>query len=104
GGTVILSETPEAIGAEHIIAAQAVSTEVADDFLKLIEAYETRMKAEGSDYRKGNPSPGNIRGGLTTLEEKSLGCIRKAGSTPLVEVVAYAERPTKRGFVFMDSP
>jgi len=104
GGTVILSETTEAIGAEHIIASRAVSKKVADDFLAIIEAYETRMKAEGSDFRKGNPSPGNIRGGLTTLDEKSLGCIKKAGSTPLTEVVAYAHRPTQKGFVFMDSP
>lgn len=104
GGTVILSETTEAIGAEHILAARAVSKKVAEEFLALIEAYETRMKAEGSDYRKGNPSPGNIRGGLTTLDEKSLGCIKKAGSTPLTEVIAYAERPTQKGFVFMDSP
>lgn len=104
GGTVILSETTEAIGAEHIIAARAVSKKVAEDFLAVVAAYETRMKAEGSDFRKGNPSPGNIRGGLTTLDEKSLGCIKKAGSTPLTEVVGYAERPTKKGFVFMDSP
>lgn len=104
GGTVILSETTEAIGAEHILAARAVSPEVAEDFLAIIRSYETRMKAEGSDFRKGNPSPGNIRGGLTTLDEKSLGCIKKGGSTPLREVVGYAVRPKEKGFVFMDTP
>lgn len=104
GATVVLSETPEAIGAEHVIAANAASPEVAADFLRVVEAYEARMRQTGEEYRKGNPSPGNMRGGLTTLEEKSLGCIRKAGSTPLQEVVPYAVRPRRRGFVFMDTP
>lgn len=104
GGTVILAETTEAIGAEHILAAQAITPEVGQKFLDIVEAYERRMKASGSDYRMGNPSPGNKRGGLTTLEEKSLGCIKKGGTTPLMEVVRYADRPTKKGFVFMDTP
>lgn len=104
GGTVILSETTEAIGAEHILAAQAINPQVAADFLKIIESYEARMKATGTDIRSANPSPGNIRGGLTTLDEKSLGCIKKGGSTPLMEVIGYSERPTKRGFIFMDTP
>ena len=104
GGTVILSETPEAIGAEHILARQAESPEVAAAFLRIIAQYEERIKAAGSDIRSANPSPGNVRGGLTTLDEKSLGCIKKGGSTPLREVLRYAERPTKKGFVFMDTP
>ena len=104
GGTVILSETPEAIGAEHILVRQAASPEVAADFMRILTAYEARMKETGDDYRAGNPSPGNKRGGLTTLDEKSLGCIKKGGSTPLMEVVPYAVRPTRKGFVFMDSP
>jgi len=104
GGTVILSETTEAIGAEHILAARAVSPEVARAFLDLITAYETRMLATGEDIRSANPAPGNIKGGLTTLDEKSLGCIKKAGSSPLREVVRYAERPKELGFVFMDTP
>jgi len=104
GGTAMLSETTEAIGAEHILAARAISKSVAEDFLAIVAEYEARMKAEGADYRKGNPSPGNIRGGLTTLDEKSLGCIKKGGSTPLMEVVRYAVRPAKKGFVFMDTP
>lgn len=104
GGTVILSETPEAIGAEHILVRQAASAEVARDFMRILTAYEARIKETGEEYRSGNPSPGNIRGGLTTLEEKSLGCIKKAGSTPLVEVVPYAVAPRRKGFVFMDTP
>src|SRR5690606_33994888 len=58
----------------------------------------------GEDIRSANPSPGNVKGGLTTLDEKSLGCIKKGGSTPLREVVRYADRPKERGFVFMDTP
>lgn len=104
GGTVILSETTEAIGAEHLLAARAVSPEVARAFLDIIAAYEARMVATGEDIRSANPAPGNIKGGLTTLDEKSLGCIKKAGSTPLREVVRYADRPKERGFVFMDTP
>lgn len=62
------------------------------------------MLATGEDIRAANPAPGNIKGGLTTLDEKSLGCIKKAGSSPLREVVPYAHRPKERGFVFMDTP
>lgn len=104
GGTVILAETTEAIGAEHILAAQAATPEVGRAFLRIVARYEERMRASGSDFRMGNPSPGNKRGGLTTLDEKSLGCIKKGGSTPLKEVIGYAHRPTERGFVFMDTP
>lgn len=104
GGSVMLSETPEAIGAEHILVRNAASPKVAADFMEILTAYETRMKETGEEYRTGNPSPGNIRGGLTTLDEKSLGCIKKAGSTPLQEVIPYAAAPTKKGFVFMDTP
>lgn len=104
GGTVILSETTEAIGAEHILARQATTPEVAQAFLDIVAAYEARMLATGEDVRSANPSPGNVKGGLTTLDEKSLGCIKKGGSTPLKEVVGYAFRPKERGFVFMDTP
>ncbi|MEW9670882.1 UxaA family hydrolase [Ammoniphilus sp. 3BR4] len=104
GGTVVLSETTEAIGAEHILARSAANQETAEKFLRIVATYEARMRAIGEDVRACNPTPGNIRGGLTTLEEKSLGCIKKGGSTPLVEVVGYAERPTRKGLVFMDTP
>jgi len=104
GGTVVLSETPEAIGAEHILVRNAATPEVGAAFMRILTRYEERMKKTGSEYRLGNPSPGNKRGGLTTLDEKSLGCIRKGGTTPLREVVEYACRPREKGFVFMDTP
>src|SRR5699024_4769078 len=86
GGTSILAETTEAIGAEHILANQAVNREVGDRFLNIVRKYEQRIKETGEDIRSANPTPGNMAGGLTTLEEKSLGCIKKGGSTKLMEV------------------
>jgi altronate dehydratase large subunit len=65
---------------------------------------ENRAIKMGVDIRKGNPSPGNIKGGLSTLEEKSLGAASKAGSRPLQELVNYAETPTRKGLVWMDTP
>ncbi|AOH56445.1 hydrolase [Peribacillus muralis] len=104
GGTSILAETTEAIGAEHILANRAVNPEVGRKFLEIIKEYEERIKATGEDIRSANPTPGNMAGGLTTLEEKSLGCIKKGGDEILMEVVDYAESPTKKGFIFMDTP
>lgn len=104
GGTSILAETPETIGGEHIIAKNASSPEVSEDFLKMVRKYEKRIKDTGEDIRSANPSPGNMAGGLTTLEEKSLGCIKKGGNTPLIEAIDYAKAPSKKGFIFMDTP
>jgi len=104
GGTSILAETTEAIGAEHILANQAVNREVGDRFLNIVRKYEQRIKETGEDIRSANPTPGNMAGGLTTLEEKSLGCIKKGGSTKLMEVIDYAKSPTEKGFIFMDTP
>ncbi|QQK78822.1 UxaA family hydrolase [Salicibibacter cibi] len=104
GGTSILAETPEAIGAEHILAKRSVSEEVSEQFLKIVDDYESRALAIGEDVRSANPSPGNITGGLTTLEEKSLGCIKKGGTAPLQEVIPYSGKPEKKGFIFMDTP
>ncbi|WP_085522230.1 UxaA family hydrolase [Tuberibacillus sp. Marseille-P3662] len=104
GGTSILAETTEAIGAEHILAERAINSEVSRDFLNRVKTYEERVKAVGEDVRSANPSPGNIAGGLTTLEEKSLGCIKKGGNSPLREVLNYAHEPSEKGFVFMDTP
>lgn len=103
-GTSILAETTEAIGAEHIIAERAVHPKVSAKFIDMVKEYEERIKETGQDVRSANPSPGNIAGGLTTLEEKSLGCIKKGGNAPLNEVIDYAEPPTKKGFVFMNTP
>jgi altronate hydrolase len=103
GGTVILAETPETYGAEHLLTRRAVSREVGEKLVGLMrwwEDYTARNRAE----MNSNPSPGNKAGGLTTILEKSLGAMAKAGSTNLVDVVNYAEPVTKKGFVFMDSP
>jgi len=103
GGTVMLSETPEIYGAEHLIAARAVTPEVADKLMKRIEWWQGYTAKHGATMGD-NPSPGNIAGGITTILEKSLGAVAKAGTAPLVDVIEYAEPATKRGFVFMDSP
>lgn len=103
GGTVILAELPELVGAEHLLAARA-SAPVAAQLYELIERVEARARAMHVDMRYGNPTQGNIAGGLTTIEEKSLGAAYKGGSTELREVVEYAQRPSARGLVVMDTP
>ncbi len=103
GGTVILSETPETYGAEHLLTRRAVSREVGEKLVGLMRWWEEYTRREGAEMN-ANPSPGNKAGGLTTILEKSLGAMAKAGSTNLVDVVAYAEEVKKKGFVFMDTP
>jgi altronate dehydratase large subunit len=104
GGTVMLSETPELIGAEHLLAKRARTPEMAQQILDAVAWWENKAIAAGQNIREANPAPGNIAGGITTLEEKSLGCIYKAGTGPLEEVITYASHPTKKGLVFMDTP
>jgi altronate dehydratase large subunit len=104
GGTVILSETPELIGAEHLLAKRARTPEIAKQVLDAVAWWEKTAIASGQNIREGNPAPGNIAGGITTLEEKSLGCIYKAGSGPLEEFITYASSPTRKGLVYMDTP
>lgn len=104
GGTVLLSETPELIGAEHLLAKRARTQETARQLLDAVAWWEQRAMGAGQNIREANPAPGNIAGGITTLEEKSLGCIYKAGTGPLEEVVPYASRPAKKGLVYMDTP
>jgi altronate hydrolase len=103
GGTVILSETPEIYGAEHLLTRRAISQAVADKLIKRIhwwEQYTARL--EGS--MDNNPSPGNKAGGLTTILEKSLGAVAKGGTTNLMDVFEYAQPVTTPGLVFMDTP
>lgn len=103
GGTVILSETPEIYGAEHLLTRRAASVEIAEQLLARIcwwEEYTARNDFELNN----NPSPGNKAGGLTTIMEKSLGAQAKSGSTNLNGVYLYAERIVEKGLVFMDSP
>ena len=103
GGTVILSETPETYGAEHLLTRRAISPEVGKKLVDLMHWWEEYTEREGAEMN-ANPSPGNKAGGLTTILEKSLGAMAKAGSTNLVDVVRYAEEVKARGFVFMDTP
>ncbi|MDU2063647.1 MAG: UxaA family hydrolase [Sporomusaceae bacterium] len=104
GSTSILCETTEFIGAEHILAKQAATPEIAEQIYTIIKRYEQHLAKVGESLHNGNPSPGNKAGGITTLEEKSLGCIHKGGHRPIREVFDYAQRPTKKGLVIMDTP
>ena len=104
GGTSILAETSELIGAEHLLARRAVTPEVGDAVLAMIERFERTAGAMGVDLRGGQPVPGNIAGGLTTLEEKSLGAAKKGGSAPIQSVLEYAEAPRSPGLHVMDTP
>jgi len=103
GATGILSETSEIYGAEHLLASRAVSPEVADKLNGLIEWWENYAAMHKASL-DNNPSPGNKRGGLTTILEKSLGAVAKGGMTPLRAVYRYAERVDQGGLVFMDTP
>ena len=103
GGAVVLSETPETYGAEHLLTRRAVSREVGEKLVGLMRWWEGYCEREGAEMN-ANPSPGNKAGGLTTILEKSLGAMAKAGTTNLVDVVRYAEPVVARGFVFMDTP
>ena len=103
GGTAILSETPEIYGGEHLLTRRAVSPQVADKLLARIAWWE-RYTARNGMKMDNNPSAGNKAGGLTTILEKSLGAIAKSGTTPLVDVVEFAEAVKARGFVYMDTP
>ncbi len=103
GGTVILSETPEIYGAEHLLTRRASSREVGEKLLARIRWWEDYTTANGGSINN-NPTPGNKAGGITNIWEKSLGAIAKAGSTDLMEVYHYAEEVRARGLVFMDTP
>jgi altronate dehydratase large subunit len=105
GGTAVLGEIAEIMGAEHLLAARAASPEPAAQLLRIISRVEAETIALGLDIRGTQPSPGNIRGGLTTIEEKSLGATHKGGErTPLTDVVPYSGRITRRGLTVMDTP
>lgn len=103
GGTSILAETSEIFGAEHLLTRRASSVAVADKLLGLIEWWKWYVGIFGEEL-DNNPSVGNKAGGLTTITEKSLGAIAKAGSTRLEQVYGYAENVSSKGLVFMDSP
>jgi len=104
GGTTILSETTELIGAEHIIAKRASTPHVEERIYEIVKRMEQKIKATCADFISGQPTPGNMKGGLTTIEEKSLGCIFKAGTAQIKEVLEYGEKPSEKGLVIMDTP
>lgn len=106
GGSSILSETTEVIGAEHLLAARFADPQQKARFLKMVKDCEERAIALGEDLRSGQPTPGNKAGGLSTIEEKSLGCMYKAGTSPFTGALAYSEQLPidKKGLYFMDTP
>ncbi len=103
GATTMMSESIEWIGGEHVVAKRAATPRIHNEIIEVCRAYEDHLLAAGQDCRAGQPTPGNKAGGLSTLDEKSLGCIRKGGTRPVVEVLEQAERPTKRGALVMDT-
>jgi altronate hydrolase len=103
GGTAVLGETTEIYGAEHLLTRRAVSRAVGEKLVERIKWWEWYAGVFGAELNN-NPSPGNKEGGLTTIYEKSLGALAKAGSSPLVDVVGFAERVDGPGLVFMDTP
>ncbi|MBU5308095.1 UxaA family hydrolase [Clostridioides mangenotii] len=106
GGSTILSETTEVIGAEHLLAERFEDNSMREKFLMFVNDVEKRAIAMGEDLRSGQPTPGNKEGGLSTIEEKSLGCMYKAGTQPFKGALDYAEilPEDKKGLYFMDTP
>jgi altronate hydrolase len=103
GGTGVLAETPEIYGAEHLLTERAIDRATGDRLIGLIDWWED-YTARNRGSMDNNPSPGNKKGGLTTILEKSLGAAAKGGTTPLTGVYKYAEPVRAQGFTFMDSP
>lgn len=101
-GRVVMGEIPEVFGAEHVLARRAVSFEKLSCFYEVVEAFRSDMAHYGAV--EANPSPGNIEGGITTLAEKSLGCVQKAGSVPLTDVIDYGGRATAPGLSLLSCP
>ena len=105
GATVVFGETTEFIGAEHILARRGVTEEVSDKIYEIVRSMEARAKSLGCDMRKGQPTPGNIAGGLSSIEEKSLGAIMKSGSSPIQGVLDYPELiDGQKGLWIKDTP
>lgn len=104
GASTMMSETIEYIGAEHILAKRGATTDIHNQIIRICKEYEEHLASVGQNCRDGQPTPGNKAGGLSTIEEKSLGCIYKGGSRPVVEVLEEGQRPTKKGAIIMDTP
>ena len=104
GGTAILSETTEMIGALGPLLRRAENDEIAAQLKKMVDDQEAVTRKILGDFADRALAPGNVESGLSTIAEKSLGCIAKGGSTPIREVLEYAQRPSKQGLVVMDTP
>ena len=103
GGSSILSETPEIYGAEHLLIERANSKNIVEKLINRIEWWKNYTSINGSSL-DNNPSPGNKKGGLTTILEKSLGAVAKGGNSKMVNVLDYSEQISSKGFNFMNSP
>jgi (2R)-sulfolactate sulfo-lyase subunit beta len=103
GGTVIFGETTELTGGENLIAARCVDDGVRRRFQAYYDGYLAEVERSGANLLGSQPTQGNIRGGLSTIEEKALGNIAKTGTVPVVDALAPAVRPTRPGLNFMDS-
>lgn len=104
GGTVILAETTEMIGTAHILKRRCATAELGEQVERLVNDHERHVRASLGDLAGMVIAPGNIEGGLSSITEKSLGCIMKGGTTPIVEIIEYAGKPSARGLVIMDTP
>jgi altronate dehydratase large subunit len=102
--TVILAETTEMIGTAHILKRRCATAELGEQIERLVTDHEKHVRASLGDLAGMVIAPGNIDGGLSSITEKSLGCITKGGTTPITEVIEYAGRPAKKGLVIMDTP
>jgi altronate hydrolase len=103
GGTPILTEIPEVFGAEHLLMERAVNERVFRGIVGLVNDFKQYFISNGQPIYE-NPSPGNIAGGITTLEEKSLGAVQKGGHAPVSEVLRYGERATRPGLALLEAP
>lgn len=103
-GTVIFTENVEIIGAEHVLAKRAIDKKVAKRIIDVAKTTEKIMKVMGVDIRGSEPTPANIKGGLTTIEEKSLGAIIKSGTQSIKDVIDWGQKPNEKGLFYMDGP
>jgi altronate hydrolase len=103
GGTTVLTEVPEMFGAETILMNRAVDRKVFDCTVHLINDFKDYFRSHNQPIYE-NPSPGNKKGGITTLEEKSLGCVQKGGSQPVVDVLSYADKIKNKGLNLLQAP
>jgi (2R)-sulfolactate sulfo-lyase subunit beta len=103
GGTVLFGETSEMTGGEHLIARRCADEQTRKKFQSMYDGYIERIEREGADLLGSQPTQGNIAGGLSTIEEKAMGNVAKTGTKPVVDALAPAEAPVKRGLNFMDT-